>query len=48
MRAHAANGDRLAVQRVFHAHASALEQLDIDDVADSTNELYDHLSRGPG
>lgn len=48
MRAHAANGDRLAVQRVFQAHASALEQLDIDDVADSTSELYDRLSQRSG
>jgi DNA-binding SARP family transcriptional activator len=48
MRAHAANGDRLAVQRVFQAHASALEQLDLDDVAESTSELYASLSQRSG
>jgi DNA-binding SARP family transcriptional activator len=48
MRAHAANGDRLAVQRVFQAHASALEKLDLDDVAESTSELYEQLSRRSG
>jgi DNA-binding SARP family transcriptional activator len=46
MRAHAANGDRLAVQRVFQAHASALEQLDLDDVAETTIDLYQQLGRG--
>jgi DNA-binding SARP family transcriptional activator len=48
MRAHAANGDRLAIQRVFQAHASALEQLDLDDVAESTSELYASLSERSG
>lgn len=48
MRAHAATGDRLAVQRVYQAHASALEHLDLDDVADSTTELYQQLARSVG
>jgi nucleoid-associated protein YgaU/DNA-binding SARP family transcriptional activator len=43
MRAHAAKGDRLAVQRVYQAHAAALDQLDLDTVAPSTAELYEHL-----
>lgn len=46
MRAHAANGDRLAVQRVYQAHVNALEQLDLDTVADSTAELYAQLRAG--
>lgn len=46
MRAHAANGDRLAVQRVYQAHVNALDQLDLDTVADSTAELYEPLRAG--
>jgi DNA-binding SARP family transcriptional activator/nucleoid-associated protein YgaU len=46
MRAHAANGDRLAVQRVYQAHVNALDQLDLDTVADSTAELYERLRAG--
>jgi nucleoid-associated protein YgaU/DNA-binding SARP family transcriptional activator len=46
MRAHAANGDRLAVQRVYQAHVNALETLDLDSVADSTAELYERLRAG--
>jgi DNA-binding SARP family transcriptional activator len=48
MRAHAANGDRLAVQRVYQAHVASLEQLDLDDVAESTSHLYEQLHRGTG
>jgi DNA-binding SARP family transcriptional activator/nucleoid-associated protein YgaU len=46
MQAHAANGDRLAVQRVYQAHVNALDQLDLDTVADSTAELYERLRAG--
>jgi DNA-binding SARP family transcriptional activator/nucleoid-associated protein YgaU len=46
MRGHAANGDRLAVQRVYQAHVNALGQLDLDTVADSTAELYERLRAG--
>ena len=46
MRAHAANGDRLAVQRVYQAHVAALDQLDLDTVAPSTAELYEQLRAG--
>jgi DNA-binding SARP family transcriptional activator/nucleoid-associated protein YgaU len=46
MRAHAANGNRLAVQRVYQAHVNALDQLDLDTVADSTAELYERLRAG--
>lgn len=46
MRAHAANGDRLAVQRVYQAHVNALEQLDLDTVAESTAALYERLRAG--
>lgn len=45
MRAHAANGDPTSVDAVYQAHANALEQLDLDDVADSTHDLYDELRR---
>lgn len=43
MRAHAANGDRLAVQRVYEEHLGALETLDLDDAEDSTTELCERL-----
>ncbi len=43
MRAHAANGDRLAVQRVFQEHVGALEALDLDDAEPSTTELCERL-----
>lgn len=49
MRSHAANGDRLAVQRVYQEHLSALEQLDLDQPDESTGELYVRLvSAGSG
>ena len=43
MRAHAANGDRLAVQRVYQEHVGALETLDLDDAEESTTELCERL-----
>lgn len=43
MRAHAANGDRLAVRRVYEAHVAALAQLEIDDAADTTVLVYQEL-----
>ncbi len=43
MRAHAANGDRLAVTRVYQDHLSALQELDIDDADESTSDLYNEL-----
>lgn len=46
MRAHAVNGDRTAMQRVYQAHVKALEQLDLDTVAESTATLYDRLRAG--
>jgi DNA-binding SARP family transcriptional activator len=46
MRAHAADGDRLAVQRVYQAHITALNQLDIDTVEPSTAQLYERLRAG--
>jgi hypothetical protein len=46
MRSHAANGDRLAVQRVYQSHVNALEQLDLDTVAKSTADLYERLRAG--
>jgi len=45
MRAHAAKGDRIAIQRVYQAHVGALEKLDLDDVAESTADLYTELCR---
>jgi hypothetical protein len=43
MRAHAANGDRLAIQRVYSDHVSALAKLDLDEPAESTITLYSEL-----
>ncbi|HWL41528.1 MAG TPA: LysM peptidoglycan-binding domain-containing protein [Ilumatobacter sp.] len=45
MRAHAANNDPTSIDAVYRAHANALEQLDLDDVADTTRDLYDQLRR---
>jgi hypothetical protein len=43
MRAHAANGDRVAVQRVYQAHVAALQKLGLDDPEPSTTDLLDEL-----
>jgi DNA-binding SARP family transcriptional activator len=43
MRAHAQNGDLAAVQHVFQAHATALELIHLDQVAQATAALYDQL-----
>ena len=39
----AANGDRLAVQRVYQEHVGALETFDLDDAEESTTELCERL-----
>ncbi len=46
LRAHAANGDRLAVRRVYQDHLTALQALDLDDSEDSTATLYESLLGG--
>jgi DNA-binding SARP family transcriptional activator len=46
MQAHDAKGDRLAVHRVYSEHAEALERLDLDEPAESTAALYQHLRSG--
>src|SRR5581483_9151270 len=43
MRAVAAAGDRRMARRVFERHRNALSSLDLDDVAESTVELYREL-----
>lgn len=43
MRAHAANGDRLAVRRVYEEHLTALDALDLDAPDESTSDLFDQL-----
>ena len=43
MRAYHQRGDRLAAERVYRSHVSALEKLEIDDVAATTVELYDEI-----
>jgi len=43
MRAHAANGNRLAVQRVYEEHVGALHALNLDDAMESTSELFELL-----
>lgn len=43
MRAHAANGDRLAVRRVYEEHLTALRSLDLDEADESTTDLYAKL-----
>ena len=45
MRAHAAAGDDHAVRRVYQAHLAALGALDLDDPAETTTDLYEHLRR---
>lgn len=42
MRAHAANDEPTSIDAVYHAHANALEQLDLDD---TTRDLYHQLRR---
>jgi DNA-binding SARP family transcriptional activator/LysM repeat protein len=46
MRAHATNGDRTAIRRVYESHLSALEQLDLGPIAETTSSLYEQLIRG--
>ena len=36
-------GDRLAAERVYRSHLNALESLEIDDVAETTMELYEQI-----
>jgi nucleoid-associated protein YgaU/DNA-binding SARP family transcriptional activator len=48
MRAHAANGDRVAVQRVYQAHVTALQKLGLDDPEPSTTDLLDELCQARG
>ncbi len=36
-------GDRLAAERVYRSHLNALEALEIDDVAETTMELYEQI-----
>jgi DNA-binding SARP family transcriptional activator len=43
MRAHAANGDRMAVRRVYEEHLTALDALDLDSADESTMDLYARL-----
>ncbi len=43
MRAYHQRGDRLAAGRVYRSHVSALEKLEIDDVAATTVDLYDEI-----
>ncbi|MDX6287636.1 MAG: hypothetical protein QOG53_3121 [Frankiales bacterium] len=43
MRAHAARGEKKAVDQVFRSHVAALEDLDIDEVAESTVDLHAEL-----
>jgi DNA-binding SARP family transcriptional activator/LysM repeat protein len=45
MRAHGERGERAAVDQVFQSHVTALEELDIDEVAESTLELHAELRR---
>ncbi len=45
MAAYHERGDRLAAERVYRSHLTALEQLEIDDVADTTVELYEQIRR---
>lgn len=46
MRAHAANGEHLAVQRVYASLVSALDQLDLDAPAESTRSVFEDLRTG--
>lgn len=44
MRAHATNGDRHALTRVFQEHVGALEGLDLDEPGDSVVDLFERLT----
>lgn len=46
MRAHAANGDRTAVERVYRDHVNALHALDLDEVGEATTALLQDLRIG--
>jgi len=46
MRAYLASGDRAAAQDVFVSHAKALDELEQDDPAPSTLQLWDDLQEG--
>ncbi|MGH9211859.1 MAG: bacterial transcriptional activator domain-containing protein [Acidimicrobiales bacterium] len=48
MRAHAADGDLHSVHRVYETHCRALDNLGLDEPAESTVELYDTLRRRSG
>jgi DNA-binding SARP family transcriptional activator len=43
MRAHATDGDLSAVRSVYHEHVVALERIHLDQPAESTTDLYEHL-----
>lgn len=43
MRAYANNGDRAAAEHVFQSHRAALQDLDLDEVAETTAELHDRI-----
>ena len=43
MRVHAANGDRVAIRRVYDDHLRTLEALDFDGPHESMTNLLDHL-----
>lgn len=46
MKAYAHQGDCAAAETVFQSHVAALEQLEIDDVAETTIDLRDEIRRG--
>jgi DNA-binding SARP family transcriptional activator/nucleoid-associated protein YgaU len=46
MRAYFAAGDGKAAERVYESHVSALEQLELDDVAPELVEAYERIRRG--
>jgi len=48
MRAYVASGDRAAAEDVFVAHAKTLDQLDQDEPAPSTLELWDEIRSSAG
>ena len=43
MRAYWRRGDRPAAQQVYESHVAALETLDLDEVADTTSELWERI-----
>jgi hypothetical protein len=43
MRGYLASGDRSAAEQVYESHVKALDQLDLDEVASTTYQLWEEM-----